>query len=296
MDYLDLTLTTYSYPSLSAPSVSGWYENQTHTVSSLGPDQMAWLYAQGWRNSSVTYDAYGNASGTLTRTQIKPNVVLDDLVADYVDAYNDGREMNEQRYHDLMVMYLAVKGQTESELITLATDDDTFNGLIEDILTNISSDYTTASDDMENSLDAYGDSQRTAIATRFAARVAAARDNLVSKGMYNSTTWTVIEAGIDREEAVALAAVNDSIYEKQLSLKDRLYTLKTSMRDRILAARDRLNAVMNNNQTARTTIRNGVVQAMLNFVERRTDSYPDISSIGNIAAQLGAGSPNSFAP
>jgi len=37
-------------------------------------------------------------------------------------------------------------------------------------------------------------------------------------------------------------------------------------------------------------LRGNIMNALMNFMERRTDSYPDMSSIGQIATNLGAGS------
>ena len=46
----------------------------------------------------------GETTYVLRRRIIKPENVLDDLVQSYTDAYNEGRQLNDQRYDDLTVM------------------------------------------------------------------------------------------------------------------------------------------------------------------------------------------------
>ncbi len=250
----------------------------------------------GWQIKNINYDNSGNATGTLQRRAIKPESVLDDLVESYTDAYNEGRKLNDQRYDDLVVLYKAVLSESQDEWDSLLSKDDAYEAVIEALISSIVSDHSTYAADVEGSLDDYGDSIRLQINTRFDNELTKAKNSLVSRGMYNSTLYETLSAGIERERTLALTDVEDKITQQQLDLKNRVHAEKVSMRSRILAARDRMHSMLTGAADSRLAARNAVVEALARFVERRTDSYPDLAEIGNLAASLGAGSPESYSP
>ncbi len=61
------------------------------------------------------------------------------------------------------------------------------------------------------------------------------------------------------------------------------------MRNRILLARDRLRQQLQGQSTERIGLRNQVLEALTRFMERRTDGYPDLSTIGRTVSDLGSG-------
>jgi hypothetical protein len=277
-------------------SVSTWYDTEYHQFSDMPGDQLAWLYAQGWENYQVRYDEHGNATGTLTRRVLKPESVLDDLVESYTEAYNEGRELNDQRYDDLVVLYSTVLSNSEDVLSDLADDEDDFEDAVESIITLMGSDYTSYANDVDGHLDDYGDSMRLQINARFDAELSKAQQALVDRGTYNTTTWPTTSAGIERERTLALTDLEDKIAQQELRIKDRVYQAKADMRARVLAARDRVRSELRGATDRRLATRNAIVDALARFVERRTDSYPDLDSIGRLAASLGAGSPEAQMP
>jgi len=282
-----------------------------------------------------------------------------------------------------------------------AMEDDysTLSSVVGSLLTSMASDYSTFADSLDGVLDDYGDSIRSQINTRFDNQLAAAKQGLVDRGMYNSTVWDSIETGLERERSLALSDVADKITQQEISVvrsayaaqtamrdrvlaarerlasrladvrkhtagahgrvhaavrdmrrqvhtalqqvhaqlrsvhaqkfagqssvhqalvdmrqrawaaKDRvrsrvdavhaarndanarLYSAKASMRDRIVAARDRVRHTLHSQADRRLASRNMLVEAMTRFMEARTDSYPDLSQIGQLAAALGTGDP-----
>lgn len=276
---------------------TAWYDTVNIMVSTetTRDDQLIWLLAQGWvvyqiiiHNLSI-YNDDKYYTWYLTRRVISGEKVLGALVEDYSNAYNEGRELNDTRYDDIVAIYSIVADKMQDELTLLDTKDATFDGLIEILITTMEADWTAHDTEVGGSLDDYGTSQMTRINTQFDSEIAKVRDNLASRGMYNSTTLASVTSGIERERAMALNDFNDKLIIQQLGLEERLYAAKTQMRDRILQARDRLFTTVHNSAMAREGMREKIITALCNFMERRTDSYPDLTAIGGAAAELGAG-------
>ncbi len=294
MDKLNPVFQATPVTTQSAPSVSSWFVSES-TSGVFTSSEFAWLHAQGWR---VTAAVIENARTwyALTRRVIRPESVLRELTASYTDAYNAGRQLNDQRYDDLLVLYASVLDETEDTFNTQETADATFEAAIEAILASIGSDYTAFAADVDGDLDDWGTALLADINARFDAELAKGRQSLVDRGLYSSTMWTTISAGIERERTRALNDANDRIEDKQTNLKKHVYNEQQSMRTRLLAARDRLRSYLSNARDRQVAVRNAAAEALGRLVERRTDSYPDIAEVGRLAASLGAGSAEAFSP
>lgn len=297
MDKLNPTIQATNLTTKTAESVSDWYETQ-YMSGNWNASEAAWLFAQGWRPHVSSYS--GSTGETtylsLQRRALKPESVLDDLVESYTDAYNEGRALNDQRYDDLVVLYSAILDKTEDAYNTLETDDDTFEALVEAILTNVASDFSSYDTDVDGDLDDWGTDLLAEINARFDAELSKAQQSLVDRGLYTSTMWTTISAGVERERTRALNQANDTIEQRQLELKHKVYSEKVSMRERLMAARHRLRDFLRTAKDRQVAARNATAEALARLVERRTDSYPDLGEIGRLAAGLGAGSPEAFSP
>ena len=272
-----------------------WYDNTQiviHTETTRD-DQIIWLLAQGWIVYQIAINNVGSDqqyyTWWLSRRVISGEKVLAAMVEDYSTAYNEGRDLNDLRYDDIVSIYSLVADKMQDELILLDTKDATYDGLIEALITAIGSDFTSHDSEVSGDLDAYGTSQVARINMQYDSLLSKAQNDMVSRGMYNSTTWASASAGVERERAVALNDFNDKLIVQQLGLSERLYAVKSQMRDRILGARDRLFTVVHNSAMAREGMREKIITALCIFMERRTDSYPDLTAVGNAAAELGAG-------
>jgi len=60
-----------------------------------------------------------------------------------------------------------------------------------------------------------------------------------------------------------------------------------AMRKNVYDARARLLGIIENNTYEPMKIRNIVLQAMLAFMERRTDEYPSMQGLAELSAKLG---------
>jgi hypothetical protein len=272
-----------------------WYDTVYIVINTetKTDDQIVWLLAQGWIVWQMAINNIGQDdqyySYWMKRRVISGEKVLTALVEDYSNAYNDGREANDTRYDDIVTLYAVVSDEMQDELISLDTKETTYEALIEALITVIQTDHTSHDSEVSDDLDAWGTAQTTRINTQYDSELTKAQNDLIDRGMNNATLWASVSAGIERERAIALNEHNDRIIVQQLSLNERLYEAKTRMRDRVLAARDRLFASLHNGAMTRENMREKIITALCNFMERRTDSYPDLTAIGNAAAELGAG-------
>lgn len=294
MDKLNPVLQSTPLTTKVPESVSSWFSTE-YTGGTFSDAEFAWMLAQGWKvRSSATVG--GVTFYSLWRRSIRSESVLNDLVWSYTQAYNEGRQLNDQRYDDLVILYTSVLDRTEDAYNTLETDDATYEGLVEALIDKLGSDFDSYAADVDGDLDTWGTSLLAEINARFDAELGKARQALIDRGMYSGAMWTTISAGIERERTRALSDANDQIAQRQLELKHTVYGQRVNMRSRVLEARERLRAFLRNAKDRQVAVRNAAAEALARLVERRTDSYPDLAEVGRLAAGLGAGSPESFSP
>lgn len=292
MDKLNPTFQDTPVASQAQPGVSSWFTTE-NTSGVFSDSQLAWLNAQGWR---VTGAVIENTRSwySMRRRVIRPEAVLDELASSYTDAYNEGRTLNDRRYDDLLTIYTNVLSETEDTFNTLETDDDAYEVLIEALITALGTDYTTYAADVDDDLDDWGTDLLAEINARFDAESSKAQQSLLDRGLYSSTMWTTISAGVERERTRALNNANDTIEQRQLELKHKVFNEQQQMRQRTLAARDRLRTYLSSARDRQVAVRNQAAEALGRLVERREDGYPDLAEIGRLAASLGAGSAEAF--
>jgi len=349
---------------LAVPVVSDWFLESIQELQAT-ESELAWYLAQGWEVIAGGYTLVNTDGSTITkyrmqRTTLNTKKVLQDLITSYVEAYNTGRELNDQRYDDIVTLYEAMLDKAEDEyidfegedavyealieaIITALGDDfddynevvktyinnmiarrsdyndlvatfetatdtrqDTYEGAINDLIKLIEADQTAYekvigdlnttlrtdhtdykalvgtltnpttgvmkadynsfysiilgnngigkmnqdqedfSDAMDGVLDDYGVSIRAEINTRFDNKLASEKANLITRGLYNSTIWTSISTGIERERTLSLNDITDKITQQTIGVTQSVYASKTSMRDRVLAAYERLQSALLN--------------------------------------------------
>jgi len=288
-------------------AISTWYITETKEgfFSSV---ELPWLMAQGWEvvnkerrlvweetSTYTTITQYGYYY-FMQRRSIRPEKVLDDLVVSYTDAYNEGRQLNDQRYDDALALYIAVLDATENTFNSLELDDEEFKPEMDAIIAKMEAEYEIYADNIDGVLDDFGDNLRDQLNTRFDNELTKAEQDLISRGMYNSTIWPSISVGIEKERSFALADLEDQILERQLNLEDKRHEAADSMYKSILAAMERLKDNLRAGVEMQVNIRNQVLESLTGFIERRTDSYPGLEAIGELAASLGAGSAGVYVP
>lgn len=111
-------------------NVAGWFkQNQQITVPSR---DLGWHLAQGWIQVGAPVDDPNNPPEkiyTLTKDVLDSTAVLADLISDYTTAFNEGREANDQRYDDLVVMYNDTLLKTHKHLNRAAAANNSYETL-----------------------------------------------------------------------------------------------------------------------------------------------------------------------
>ena len=279
----------------TAPTVSSWFTKEDR--KGIPESNLAWLIAQGWTISKTNDpDKDGVTTYNLSRTQIDAQKILTTLVADYTTAYNEGRTLNDTRYDEIVTIYAALQSYSETDWQDVEGDDTSYENLIESLISGLSIAYTNYENNVGDVLDDYGTSIATKINAQFDARLSEVRQDLVTRGMNNSTVWTSVATGIEREREIALTNSLDVIMRQQVDVQSQLHTASSVMRSKILSARDRMRSQIRASHDAHLASRNRIVDALLSFMERRTDDYPSLAEIGKLATALGAGNAAGFQP
>jgi len=223
----------------------------------------------------------------LKRRKLQSERVLDSLITEFTSAYNEGRSINDSRYDELVTLYSVMLQQSESELTDVNSNQSTYDALIEKVIDGMETDLSTHEDAVDGVLDDFGTSELTRINAAFNAKEAELTQSLITRGMNNSTVSDTVLAGYERERAAAITDLNDKIAEQQIGQQDKLHGRRVETSRRILDARDRLFRLQKNGSLTIIDQRNKILQAMFSFMERRTDDYPGMQGLAEIAAKLG---------
>jgi hypothetical protein len=286
-DATSLSAPFWRWIGSSQPSSS-----QAHpTFEAIGFDE--WSVTVQTQLSSTTFTGryFQNSTTTttyhLSRRKLQSERALKALIADFTAAYNEGRSINDQRYDEIVTIYDVMLDKTETELTAVESDVDAFEVLFEQIVAAIPIDFDTYKAAVDGILDEFGDGARARINLQFDNELTKARQRLTSSGLYNTTVWTSVSAGIEESRARALTELADSITERTLVHKGRVYQAQQAMRAGVMAARDRLITIKQTNVHSAQEIRNRILTAMLSFMERRQDDYPNLQSLADLAAKIG---------
>ena len=228
-----------------------------------------------------------DTSYVLKRRKLQSERVLQDMITEFTDAYNEGRTINDSRYDELVTLWATLADKVENDINALNTNETNYVALLDAVVAQMPNDFDDYQDYVSDLLDGWGDSMRADLTERFDNLLAAARQDLVTRGMYNTTVWTSANVGIERERQVATTDLEDKILERLLASKDQEQRFLVDMRNGTLAAYSRVLGIRQDNVLRPLDVRNRILTSMFNFMERRQDDYPDLGNLANIAAQLG---------
>jgi len=295
MDSINITnyLEDFTITDRTAITASDYYEEQTRSLAAGQVDNtsLAWDLAQGWRITADNGLSGASRAVTLKRDVLKTKDFLDDMIAEYVDLFNEGRTINDDRYDDIINLAQAAIARTENELNISEVREEAIYVYLATMIDGYEGEFTTHETDSEDAFDDWGDAEETRIDNEYDAELASIKSRMIDSGWYNTATYGAAELGAAREKSEKLEKLAQKQLELQDSLRDRLYRLQRSMRDGLVSARTRLDAQLQGQRNSRVSIVNNIIQAVMNFAERRTDSYPDMTKVGDIVANLGKGTP-----
>jgi len=289
-------------------NASGWFETEYITVNlvrstdvtdSTNDGNVPWFMAQGWveYNRTSTYFERSIAPGVtqwgydivvyMKRRKLQSERVLQDMISQFTSAYNSGRALNDSRYDEIVALYNVMLDKSETEIAAVEASYVSYDAIISGIISGLPANYTDYKTEVDALLVGYGASLLAEVNTRFDNELATARQNLVNKGMYNSTIWTSVSAGIEVMRSKALADANDTITGRKLAAGESTQRVRMEVQSRIEAASFRFMEHKKQRGFGASEFRNSILSALLNFMERRTDEYPGLDGLAGIASQLG---------
>jgi len=260
----------------------------------------------GFASANGTASQSGNSSSTteqdggpywyayqrirLKRRKMQSEAVLQDMITSFTKAYNEGREINDARYDELVALYSLMLSRTEDEANAfggLSAND--FKPLAEAVVAAVK-------DALEKYRGAVGDipadwmqSRIDEINRKFDALIGQAKSKMVSEGTYNSTVWPTTLSGIERDRQYALNDLKDEMVTAKIDAYGKIATITSDIGQKLLDCEIRIIEAQQKMLLGPTEVRNTVFKWMLDFMERRDDEYPGLDQLVTIADRLGYG-------
>ena len=192
---------------------------------------------------------------------------------DYQRAYEEARAANEERYKNILTGYQDRSNQYQEGAA----------GLRDDVLGGYDARYQRNM----NALQGQGQQEAIDIQRRYGELGAANQQDMVNRGLTGTTIMPTMRQGIAREQEGALSRLNERLINQRIGMDSQLS-------GDALSAQERLGQSILQGTA-------GVQGDTLGFAERRTDAYPDMNQLINLAAMYGAaggmyGGGNQFQP
>lgn len=219
----------------------------------------------------------------LKRRKLQAELVMKDMVEDLTKAYNEGRKVNDDRYDELVNLYVLMLGRTEDEGNDFMLQTADFKPLTDYVLQTMKKTVADFHAVADNLPDEVFKNRIREINLKFDNQLSKARTDLVTAGLFNSTVWTTTASGIERNREMAL---NDLI-ETKIDVYVKVAGAAGDIGTRFTEAAARLQKMAQDRLLDPAKARNDVFKWMLDFMERRKDEYPGLDQIAGAARQLG---------
>ncbi len=225
----------------------------------------------------------------LQRRRIQAEQVLQDMVESFTDAYNEGRQVNSDRYDEIVSLYALMLARTESEAnnVFSALSPDDFKPLAEMVVDAVR-------EALENYRNALGDlpedwmaSRTQEINDRYDALLSEAQSKMITAGTYNSTVWPTTASGIERDRQKALNDLKDEMVTLKVDVYGKIASITADIGKQLLDCEIRIIEAMQKMLVGPTELRNTVFKWMLDFMERRDDDHPSLESLVTVSEKLG---------
>lgn len=224
----------------------------------------------------------------LKRRKMQTELVLKDMISQFTRAYNEGREINDERYDELVALYALMLSRTEDEANAFAglnvDDFKPLAQLVTDEIKKAIEEYKSAVGDLPAD---WMQSRIDEINRKFDALLAEAKSKMVSAGTYNSTVWPTTASGIERDRQLALNDLKDEMVTLKVDVYGKIASMTADVGQKLLDCEIKILEMQNKMMLGPTEMRNQVFKWMLDFMERRDDDYPGLESIAQIAERLG---------
>lgn len=225
----------------------------------------------------------------LKRRKMQSEAVLQDMITSFTKAYNEGREVNNARYSELVSLYAIMLNRTEGEANSWNLSVDDFKPLAQMVV-----------DAVKDALSKYGASVKDIpsdwlkqrekdINDKFDALVGQAKTTMVTNGTFNSTVWPTTLAGIERKRSDALNALKDEMVTLKVDTYGKIAAMTADIGTKLMDVEIKVIEAQKSLLLGPTEVRNTVFKWMLDFMERREDDYPGLDQLVTVADRLGYG-------
>ena len=224
----------------------------------------------------------------MKRRKMQSELVLKDMIASFTKAYNEGRQINDERYDELVALYALMLSRTEDEANAfggLSTED--FKPLADAVVAACKDALEKYGASVENLPADWMQSRIDEVNRKFDALLAQAKSKMVSEGTYNSTVWPTTVSGIERDRQIALNDLKDDMVTTKIDVLGKIAAMKADIGQKLLDCEIRIIEAQQKMLLGPTEVRNTVFKWMLDFMERRDDDYPGLEQLATIASQLG---------
>lgn len=113
----------------STPWTSAWWAQ--NWVDGVPESGLAWMLAQGWQITGTSPDSSTSPPTiyySMARQQMNNWVILQQLVNDFTNAYNEGRQKNALRYDDIVSAWSTLLSKTEDFFDVMTTNSNAYVG------------------------------------------------------------------------------------------------------------------------------------------------------------------------
>lgn len=256
--------------------------------SSTGTETATGSSTEESTDTEETTDPYWCAYSLirLERRRMQSEEVLKDMIKSFVDAYNEGRRMNVDRYDELVALYALLVNENQDEIISLSKQID-MQPLFDAIKAAIEAALAKLGNAVENLPEDWMASRIAEINRKFDALRGQKMSETITNGLYNTTVWASIDAGIERERQYALNDLKDEMVTLKVDTYGKIAQITADVGNNLIAAQTRIFEALMKQKIEPINLRNTVFKWMLDFMEKRTDAYPGLGDITTVAEKLG---------
>ena len=220
---------------------------------------------------------------------MQSEAVLQDMITSFTKAYNEGRQVNDDRYDEIVSLYALMLSRTEDEANGFGFSADDFKPLVEMVVGAVKDALAKYGASVEDIPDDWLQQRIKDINDKFDALVGEAKTTMVSNGTYNTTVWPTTLAGIERRRADALNALKDDMVTLKVETYGKIAGTTADVGNKLMDCATRIIEAQKELLLGPTEIRNKVFKWMLDFMEKRDDDYPGLDQIAKAAESLGYG-------
>lgn len=275
-------------------TVSQWYFDQQ---INLVPDTVAsYLAAHGFIVTGGTENYIeGEFAGYLLNMRRQKFSRLDAmqvLLNTQVFSFNEGRELNQTRYEDLVSNLQSLLSNNQADVTAFLADEVTdpstgYITLLLSTLDTLGTEYTTHSAAATAFLTGLGTTELARINEKYDNLQTAQNQLLANRGFYSSAVATQVTAQVERERNEAIAELNDRLNREKFENQHRLYEQQFRMRMEALRVRQSTGAFHSELIKYQLDQRSNLALALFGLVERREDDYPGVGDLAATVSSLG---------